>query len=120
MEEPTGTTEHPAYTSVQTNDLPVPVAPPEARRRSAIGPQAGGGACNCGEAAGWSSNGGKTASYVYAIGQVEARFPNLSAEKEFAQASGRTDTAGKPIRRPSTPCWPTGKTATWCASCVGC
>jgi PatG C-terminal len=95
MEEPTGTAEHPAYTSVQTNDLPVPVAPPEARRRSAIGPQAGGGACNCGEAAGWSSNGGKTASYVYAIGQVEARFPNLSAEKEFAQATGRTETAGK-------------------------
>jgi hypothetical protein len=95
MEEPTGTTEHPAYTSVQTNDLPVPVAPPEARRRTAIGPQAGGGTCNCGEAAGWSSNGGKTASYVYAIGQVEARFPNLSAEKEFAQATGRTETAGK-------------------------
>lgn len=95
MEEPTGTTEHPAYTSVQTNDLPVPVAPPETRRRTAIGPQAGGGTCNCGEAAGWGSNGGKTASYVYAIGQVEARFPNLSAEKEFAQATGRTETAGK-------------------------
>jgi PatG Domain len=34
-------------------------------------------------------------SYVYAIGRVEARFPNLSVEKEFAQATGRTDTAGK-------------------------
>ena len=34
-------------------------------------------------------------SYVYAIGRVEARFPNLSAEKEFAQATGRADTAGK-------------------------
>jgi hypothetical protein len=34
-------------------------------------------------------------SYVYAIGRVEARFPNLAAEKEFAQATGRTDTAGK-------------------------
>ena len=33
--------------------------------------------------------------YVYAIGRVEARFPNLAAEKEFAQATGRTDTAGK-------------------------
>jgi hypothetical protein len=32
---------------------------------------------------------------VYAIGRVEARFPNLAAEKEFAQATGRTDTAGK-------------------------
>ena len=32
---------------------------------------------------------------VYAIGRVEARFPNLAAEKEFAQATGRADTAGK-------------------------
>jgi hypothetical protein len=35
------------------------------------------------------------ASFVYAIGRVEARFPNLAAEKEFAQAAGRTDTSGK-------------------------
>jgi hypothetical protein len=34
-------------------------------------------------------------AYVYAIGRVEARFPTLSAEKEFAQATGRADTAGK-------------------------
>jgi len=42
-----------------------------------------------------SSNGNGMASYVYAIGRVEARFPNLAAEKEFAQATGRADTAGK-------------------------
>ena len=34
-------------------------------------------------------------SFVYAIGQIEARFPNLSVEKEFAQATARTETAGK-------------------------
>jgi hypothetical protein len=34
-------------------------------------------------------------TYVYAIGRVEARFPNLAAEKEFAQATGRINTAGK-------------------------
>jgi hypothetical protein len=34
-------------------------------------------------------------SFVYALGRIEARFPNLAAEKEFAQATGRTDTAGK-------------------------
>ncbi|MEZ4737081.1 MAG: hypothetical protein R3E79_59135 [Caldilineaceae bacterium] len=34
-------------------------------------------------------------SYVYAIGRIEARFPRLSVEKEFAQAIGRTDTAGQ-------------------------
>jgi PatG Domain len=38
---------------------------------------------------------GSISSFVYAIGRVEARFPNLAAEKEFAQATGRADTAGK-------------------------
>jgi hypothetical protein len=42
-----------------------------------------------------NSNGAAMASYVYAIGRAEARFPNLAVEKEFAQATGRTDTAGK-------------------------
>jgi hypothetical protein len=34
-------------------------------------------------------------SYVYAIGRIEARFPRLSVEKEFAQATGRAETAGQ-------------------------
>ncbi|MGI5170122.1 hypothetical protein ACQEU3_37800 [Spirillospora sp. CA-253888] len=34
-------------------------------------------------------------SYVYAIGRIEARFPLLSVEKEFAQVAGRTETAGR-------------------------
>jgi len=34
-------------------------------------------------------------SYVYAIGRIEARFPRLSIEKEFAQATGRVETAGQ-------------------------
>jgi hypothetical protein len=38
-------------------------------------------------------------SYVYAIGRVDARFPDLGAEKEFAQVTGRTDTAGKTDRQ---------------------
>ena len=33
-------------------------------------------------------------SYVYAIGRIEPRFPRLSVEKEFAQATGRAETAG--------------------------
>lgn len=32
-----------------------------------------------------------TPSYVYALGRVEARFPRVSLEKEFAQVAGRTD-----------------------------
>jgi len=34
-------------------------------------------------------------SYVYAIGRIEHRFPRLSVEKEFAQATGRADTKGQ-------------------------
>jgi cyclic patellamide precursor peptide PatG len=34
-------------------------------------------------------------AYVYALGRIEARFPTLSVEKEFAQAAGRAHTAGK-------------------------
>jgi PatG Domain len=33
-------------------------------------------------------------SWVYAIGSIEPRFPTLSVEKEFAQATGRDKTAG--------------------------
>jgi hypothetical protein len=35
------------------------------------------------------------AAYVYAIGHVEARFPSVAMGKEFAQASGRAETAGQ-------------------------
>jgi len=33
-------------------------------------------------------------TFVYAIGRIEARFPSLGVEKEFAQATGRADSAG--------------------------
>lgn len=33
-------------------------------------------------------------SYVYALGKIEPRFPRLSVEKEFAQATGRAETTG--------------------------
>jgi PatG C-terminal len=33
--------------------------------------------------------------YIYVAGRAEARFPRLSVEKEFAQATGRGETAGK-------------------------
>jgi hypothetical protein len=34
------------------------------------------------------------AGFVYALGLIEARFPSLAVEKEFAQATGRAETAG--------------------------
>ncbi len=57
-------------------------------------PQAEGGACRCGGAAGLNPNGTEAAAYVYALGRVETRFPSLAMEKEFAQATGRAGTAG--------------------------
>src|SRR4030095_3494206 len=69
---------------------------PEAGRDSSITPQAGCGKVGTVEgAAEPDPEGGVVTSYVYAIGKVEARFPNLAAEKECAQAAGRADTAGK-------------------------
>jgi hypothetical protein len=35
-----------------------------------------------------------TSAYIYALGRVEPRFPRLSVEKEYAQATGRAETAG--------------------------
>jgi PatG C-terminal len=32
--------------------------------------------------------------YVYALGQIEPRFPSLAVEKEFVQVTGRADAAG--------------------------
>jgi hypothetical protein len=45
--------------------------------------------------------GGATAvpSYVYALGQIEARFPRPSVEKEMAQATGRAETVGDTDRQ---------------------
>jgi hypothetical protein len=41
--------------------------------------------------AGATANGG----YIYALGQIAARFPRPSVEKELAQATGRAETAGR-------------------------
>jgi hypothetical protein len=65
----------------------------EIRTDSLLAPQVGEADCSCGSAP--ERKAPAPVSYVYAIGKVEARFPNLAAEKEFVQAGGRTDTAGK-------------------------
>jgi hypothetical protein len=35
-----------------------------------------------------------TPSHIYALGQIEPRFPSLAVEKEFAQATGHAEAAG--------------------------
>jgi hypothetical protein len=59
-------------------------------------PQTGGQGCGCAGAASAGLNGVEAAApnYIFAIGRVEMRFPSLAVEKEFAQATGRADTAG--------------------------
>jgi hypothetical protein len=54
-----------------------------------------GQACpTCGAAQAANAGGVATPSFVYAIGRIEPRFPRPSVEKEFAQATGRAETAG--------------------------
>jgi len=76
---------------VPVNENYVPTVSLYANTDSSITPQGGCGTC----ASEPGREGGLVASYVYAIGKVEARFPNLAAEKEFAQAAGRAYTEGK-------------------------
>lgn len=40
-----------------------------------------------------------TGPYVYALGQIEERYPRPSVEKEVAQATGRAETAGRTDRQ---------------------
>jgi hypothetical protein len=93
MNEPTATTaqviDQPEPPSKGNEARPAAPAPEAGNSNTAISPQAGCATCG--------GTGGMTGkpSYIYAIGRVEARFPNLAAEKEFAQATGRSDTAGK-------------------------
>jgi len=95
MNEQTETLDQPMEQPVKVNDARAVAPSPETRTTTSISPQAGGGTCGCAGVAGLSPNGTGIVSYVYAIGRVEVCFPNLAAEKELAQATGRTDTAGK-------------------------
>ena len=54
-------------------------------------------ACAEGSCSTDTAGGGEASSsypFVYAIGNIDIRFPSLGVEKEFVQASGRADTAG--------------------------
>lgn len=71
----------------------VSAAVPDNSKKTSFYPQTATGTCSsCGGAANGQSAG--PPAYVYALGRIEARFPNLALEKEFAQVTGRSDTAG--------------------------
>jgi PatG Domain len=95
MNEQTETVERSSNRPVEANNVQAGGSYPEPRPDAIVSPQGGGGACSCGGVSMNLNNGTGSPSFVYAIGRVEARFPNLAAEKEFVQATGRADTAGK-------------------------
>ena len=86
---PTELLEQPQAIPSSHDDAASP-APDFARAAAISAAQAGPAPCpTCGAAADDTPP-----AYVYAIGRVEPRFPRLSVEKEFAQATGRADAAG--------------------------
>jgi hypothetical protein len=83
-----------AVESVEAREAAPAVVP----ARSVAGPvitQAAPGCPTCGGVAAAQNGGTASSSYVYALGQIEARFPRPSVEKEMAQATGRAETAGR-------------------------
>jgi hypothetical protein len=97
MNEQTETIERSMHIkAAKENEAPTVSPYSDAHISSSITPQSGCATCGSSrETADLNPNGARMTSYVYAIGRVEARFPNLAAEKEFAQVTGRTDTVGK-------------------------
>ena len=95
MNEQTELPEQTVNPPAQMNPTTVMTPPPaETNPDTLIAPQGCAGGCNQGIA----DEGGLESvmtEYIYAVGNIEARFPNLSAEKEFAQAAGREITNGK-------------------------
>jgi PatG Domain len=85
-----------SYQPGDANDAAAIAAAPDRRAVTNVTPQTGSGTCGCGAAANNAANGAEATApaYVFAIGQVEMRFPSLAVEKEFAQATGRTKTVG--------------------------
>jgi PatG Domain len=95
MNEQTETLNPSAPASRDAHEIPPGAPRGGVRGQNMVAAPDGAGSCGCGTAPDSAVNGGAAISFVYAIGRIEARFPNLAAEKEFAPAAGRTDTAGK-------------------------
>ena len=88
-----------ASASLPGSDSRAPNPLPNSSAGAGLMPQMGEAPCpTCGAEARDIPGGVASSSYVYALGRIEARFPRVSVEKEFAQATGRARTAGKTDR----------------------
>lgn len=77
--------------SASGNDAPASVSTAAGPAANSLVPQA----CpTCGTAPAANAGTATPPAYVYAVGRIEPRFPKISVEKEFAQATGRSDTKG--------------------------
>ncbi len=83
--------EHVETASAGGIGAPAQVASAARPASSSLSPQT---CSTCGAAPATNGGAATSPSYVYAIGRVEPRFPRVSVEKEFAQATGRAGTAG--------------------------
>jgi hypothetical protein len=83
--------EQTATPSAVRDERPATLPPSVEPAAQAVAPQA---CATCGTAPAANGGAAATSSYVYAIGRIEARFPSISVEKEFAQATGREKTSG--------------------------
>jgi PatG C-terminal len=89
-------TNEPSAVRTDVSSSPAKPRAPFSRSDGVLSPQA---CATCQAAAELNSDDQDAApSYVYALGRVEARFPRVSLEKEFAQVAGRADTNGKTDR----------------------
>ena len=117
-------TNHPDPSEPETTDPgTAPLAPsPLDQTGNSVSLQTGGPCRTCSSAAGAAADdaGATAARHVYALGRIEARFPSLAAERNSPRRAGGPTPPARPIKRLSTRCCPSGTTATWSASCVGC
>jgi len=80
-----------ATASASQDDRPTTVAPSLQPAAQTVSPQA---CASCGTAPATNGGAADSPSHIYAIGRIEPRFPSISVEKEFAQATGRADSKG--------------------------
>jgi PatG Domain len=82
-----------AVLSVDAEPNSGPALPAPATMVQATPPAGTCPACS-GSSSGSSSPPPRASGFIYALGRIEPRFPRISVEKEFAQATGRSETAG--------------------------
>jgi len=86
--QPNEATQPPPMETKAENDPPTRVEPAQPPTSTENANGGCNGTCNA------NTNGGAL-TFIYAVGKILPRFPSLAVEKEFAQASGRGETAGQ-------------------------